>query len=85
MTIRFDPKKNRQNQAKHGLAFEQVAECDWDKVRYEVQHGDFAEDRFKAVLPLGGVAHVVVFTYREGAMRIISFRRANRKERMRYG
>lgn len=83
MEIEFDPDKNAKNQAKHGLGFERVQECEWHHAIYHVQQGEFLEDRYKAVLPLDGMPHVVVFTYRHGVMRVLSFRPANRKERMR--
>ncbi len=84
MQIEFDPRKNERNVEKHGLAFELVEECDWSRVRYEEQRGAYGERRYKAVVPLHGVLHVVVLTYRRSSMRVISFRIANRKERITY-
>ena len=86
MNITFDPQKNEQNRAKHGVSFEQVAECDWSMadIRRDTRY-DYGEPRFIAFLPLNGRLHNVVFTTRDEAMRIISFRKANAKEIKHYG
>lgn len=42
------------------------------------------EPRLKAVIKVDTIYFVVVYTVRETAIRIISFRRAKRKERRRY-
>lgn len=85
----WDPEKARTNEKKHGIAFE-------DAIRvFEDPHALFEPDRvdesgelrWHALGMVGGVAMIlVVHTIREGdeTIRIISARRAARKERNRY-
>ncbi|WP_251369826.1 BrnT family toxin [Polynucleobacter sp. AP-Nino-20-G2] len=48
------------------------------------QRWDYGEERFRALGKLEGRAFVVIYTKRPTAMRIISARRANRREVKRY-
>jgi len=81
MEYEFDPTKNIANQAKHGLPFEAVQFFDWegaqieDDVRYP-----YPEPRFKATGYIGERLYVVIFCLRGDARRIISFRKANKRE-----
>ncbi len=85
MEIEYDPVKNAANIGKHGVSFDEVATCEWEKVRYDIQKRVWPnEHRLKAIVPKHGKLYVVVFTYRGELMRIISFRRANERERKRY-
>lgn len=45
---------------------------------------DYGEARLWAVAPIGGRLHVLTFTMRGEAMRAISLRKANARERRRY-
>jgi uncharacterized DUF497 family protein len=44
----------------------------------------YGEERYIAATPIGARLHVVVFTIRSGTLRIISLRKANRREIKRY-
>ena len=48
------------------------------------QRWDYGEERFRAIGFLEGTVFVVIYTKRSSAIRIISARRANRREVKRY-
>jgi uncharacterized DUF497 family protein len=92
MRFEWDPMKARTNQRKHGITFEQAANVFDDP--YALFEQDRTDDqtgelRWKAIgLVEGVVVLVVVHTIREEdqaeVIRLISARRAGRKERNRY-
>ena len=85
MQIIFDHDKNEKNIAKHGLSFELVIECDWSNpIIFEDVRKDYGEVRYNAFIALHNRLHNVVFTNRNGDIRVISFRKANLKERTKY-
>ena len=85
MEIEFDPDKSARNDKKRGLPFELAAELDWDDALILTdQRRDYGEDRFLAFARLQGRLHFVCFTVRAGAYRIISFRKANKREEKAY-
>jgi len=86
MEFEWDDAKRQSNLAKHGLDFVDVERLDW-RVAYIGRDArfDYGEDRFTAYGLLDDVLMVVIFTWRGEAMRIVSYRRANRMERKRYG
>ena len=81
MRITYDPAKNAANIARRGLAFDGVQDMDWPSaVIVEDLRKDYGEQRFQAVGFIGDRLHVVVFTPRDGALHVISFRKANQRE-----
>jgi uncharacterized DUF497 family protein len=85
----WDEKKNRSNQRKHGIAFEeaQTAFCDENaKVYHDPDHSE-DEDRF-ILLGLSGHLRVLVVChcYREKGeiIRIIAARKADKQEERSY-
>jgi uncharacterized DUF497 family protein len=85
MNVGFDPVKNAANKAKHGLGFEQASKLDWKTaVTKKDNRSDYGEDRFITHALMSGRVCVLVWTWRDGRMRPISFRKANAKERKRY-
>jgi len=88
MRFEWDPAKNRANQAKHGISFEEASELfsgggDYLEIYDEVHSTD--EDRFIAVGPIARGIVVVVFTERlEDLVRILSARMATRNEQDHY-
>lgn len=85
LEIDFDPAKNARNIRERGLSFERAAEFDFTTAFIEVDdRRDYNEIRVTAIGMLGAVLHVLVFTTRGEALRVISFRRANRREVQRY-
>lgn len=86
--IEYDPVKNEENIAKHGLPLD-LAELLFDGPFIEEEDGrfDYAETRFIAtgpIAPFGNRIFVIVYTWRDGVRRIISFRKANDREVRKY-
>lgn len=85
MQIIFDPDKDKKNLQKHGLSFIQAEECDWEYARFwQDTRKEYGEIRYSVMVPYQGRLHNIVCTFRENDMRIISFRKANIKERLHY-
>jgi hypothetical protein len=85
MKIEFDPAKSEKNARERGLAFDLVADFDFDSAQIvKDERRDYGEVRYRAVGRLNDAVAVVVFTIRHEAVRVISLRPANRKERLRY-
>lgn len=81
MEIEFDPRKNAKNVQKHGLSFDLTAELDWGAAHtIEDRRQDCSETRYVALARLRGRLHAVCYCVRGGAFRIISFRKANKRE-----
>jgi hypothetical protein len=81
MAITFDPVKNARNIAERGLSFERVADLDWETaVITEDRRRDYGEPRLRVMACLDGRLHAAVMTPRGRDLRVISFRRANRRE-----
>lgn len=86
MLIEFDPAKDEQNMGKHGVSLALAGLLNWmeARIRKDTRH-DYGEDRFQAFAALDKRLYFVVFTLRlfadrAPAMRVISVRKANRKE-----
>lgn len=81
------PNKSQWNLQQRQLAFDKVKDFDWTTalivpdVRF-----DYPEPRFTATGFLGEThrLHIVCFTPIEGGIRVISFRKANKREIQRY-
>jgi uncharacterized protein len=83
--ITFDPRKNERNIRERGLSFERAAEFDFGTaITVEDKRRDYGEVRYRVLGRIGAELHALVFTLREGTLRVISLRRANRKERRLY-
>ncbi|MBF0285050.1 MAG: BrnT family toxin [Magnetococcales bacterium] len=86
MPITFDPAKNARNIAERGLDFHTAALLDWERaVVTPDRRRDYGEPRFLALGMVGDRLHALVFTPRGEAIRVISFRKANRREEKVYG
>jgi hypothetical protein len=83
----WDDEKADANLAKHGIPFEMAAEVFADPDRLDVGDGrfDYGEERRNTVGVVDDVVLTVSYTMRGGICRIISARRASRKERDAYG
>ena len=83
--ITFDQDKNERNVRERGLSFELAAEFDFEgAATTEDTRRDYGERRFRSLGFIGSELHALVFTVRGDTMRIISLRKANRRERARY-
>lgn len=87
MMIDFDPAKNEKNIQERGLSFELVQYLDWDSaIVWHDDRKNYGEERNNALalMPMDGKLYAVTFTIRGDVVWIISFRRANKRERRKY-
>ena len=81
MRIEFDPVNDATNQGKHGVSLALAAQLDWDASLVWVDDRfEYGEVRMIALAPETGVLYYVAFVDRDDARRIISLRKANRRE-----
>ena len=81
MRFEFDPEKDRANQEKHGTSLVLAVELDWNAALVWVDgRFDYRETRMIALAPRTGILYYVAFVDRGDVRRIISLRRANRRE-----
>jgi uncharacterized protein len=81
MQIEFDPVKDASNQAKHGVSLALAKELEWDAALVWVDtRYDYGELRMIALAPEINVLYYMAFVDRGEVRRIISLRRANRRE-----
>ena len=86
MAIKFDRRKNARNIAERGLSFERVTDLDWSTaIIREDTRRDYREPRLLVMARLDGRLHAAVVTPRGEDLRVISFRKANRREARLYG
>ena len=86
MELEWDEAKNRANVRKHGLDFDDARKLDWDNATYlEDTRFAYPERRYWAFAMWNGRLHMVAFCVRGTKVRIISFRKANRREIERHG
>jgi len=88
MECEWDEKKNKLNQKKHGISFEEAQEIFQDPNAIEFfdkAHSSSDEYRFGCIgMCKKFLVVTVFFTDRSGKTRIFSARQANQKERSRY-
>lgn len=81
MKITFDSVKDASNQAKHGLSLDDAHGIDWDTLlAIEDTRRDYGETRMIGYAFIAARLHCVVFTDRANERRIISLRKANKRE-----
>ena len=81
MQIDFDPSKDRANLAKHGLSLALAVDLDWeDALVWLDDRHEYGEMRMIALAPKTGILYYVAYVDRGDVRRIISLRRANRRE-----
>jgi len=86
MEITYDPAKNARNIAERGLSFDRVIDFHWEDsiIEEDICHV-YPERRFVAVGLLDDRLHVLCFAETAGGIRVISFRKANKREVQSYG
>ncbi len=85
MEAEWDEKKRRSNLAKHKVDFNHVVSMfDGQIVEWPQRRRDYGEDRFAALGIVEDLIFYVVYTWRGDRRRIITARRAGRRERERY-
>jgi uncharacterized DUF497 family protein len=81
----FDPKKDQLNLHKRGVSLAPASELDWDSALLWVDdRRDYGETRILALAPRTDLLYYVAFVDRLDVRRVISLRRANRREVRRY-
>lgn len=85
MQISYDTAKNALNIQLRGLSFDRVADFEFESALYQpdVRH-DYGEQRIRALGMLGTRLHALVFVETAEGIRVISFRKANKREVKRY-
>lgn len=85
MGFQWDAAKSAANEAKHGLSFLQAAQIFRGTIlRTRDIRKDYGEPRWLALGLFDGVVIRVVYTERDGDIRIISAWRASRRDRQTY-
>ena len=85
MWIEFDPQKNDANIAKHGVDMASMEQFDFDTALLRVdRRQSYGETRQIALGYIAERLHVLVFTKRGPTVRVISLRKANRREEKAY-
>jgi uncharacterized DUF497 family protein len=85
MEIEFDPEKNAPNIELRGISFEEAHLFEWESaVIIPDTRRDYGEPRYRAFGLIDNRLHALVFTPREGVIRVISLRKASRREVIRY-
>jgi hypothetical protein len=86
MIYEFDSAKNATNAAKHqGVSLADATRFEWDcAVIREDTRKQYPEQRFEAMGYIGERLHVMIFCRRNDALRVISLRKANKREENRY-
>jgi uncharacterized DUF497 family protein len=83
--ITFDPDKDASNQTKHGVSLADSALLDWDAALvWADERKAYGETRLVALAPIDDRLFCCVYVERDGQRRIISLRKANKREVMDY-
>ena len=81
MEVEFDRAKNQRNLRERGLSFERAADFDFETAIYlEDRRHEYGERRIRALGNIEGHLYALVYTIRGERLRVISLRRANRRE-----
>lgn len=85
MKIEYDPNKNQRNIENRDLPFDHAAELDWDTALTWIDdRRDYGETRYCALGYIDHRLHHIAFTVREDTIRVISLRKANKREVKKY-
>lgn len=77
----FDPDKDAINKAKHGLSLADAELIDWGAALvWEDDRKEYGETRLVALAPIDDRLFCCVYVERNGQKRIISLRKANKRE-----
>ncbi|MDY5420892.1 BrnT family toxin [Actinobacillus porcinus] len=81
MKIEFDPVKNQRNIEERSLSFESAVDFDWaNTLVWQDCRFDYGEPRFNALSYLNNRVHFLTFKPLADGIRVISFRKANKRE-----
>ncbi len=85
MNITFDSNKDTTNQSKHGVSLAFAKHLEWDWLQAEPDNRrDYGEQRMIGYMPVLDRVYCVVYIDRDDERRIVSLRKANKREVKRY-
>ena len=85
MQIEFDAEKSASNVRERGISFDRFADMDLaTALSSEDTRREYGEPRVRIFGLIDGRLHAAVITLREDRVRVISLRRANRREERAY-
>lgn len=85
MKIEFDETKSRKNAVERELPFDRVSEFDWESSTTNPDDRFvYPEPRYSSFGLIGERLHYLCFTPILGGIRVISFRKANKREISKY-
>ncbi len=77
-----DDDKNIANIAKHGIGFNLAEKFDWlSAIEIQDNRKDYGEERWISLGPIENRLYVLIYVHRQSCIRIISLRKANKRER----
>ena len=86
MEFEWDPAKDAANVAKHGISLAEAKRLDWKRsIELPDLRNAYGESRFIAYAVIGSRLFACVYAQRGLRRRIISLRKANKREISRYG
>lgn len=80
--IEYDPAKNQRNIEMRGLSFSIVEYFDFDSALEDIDERHSGEERIVAIGRIKFHIYTLVYTWRGKKLRVISLRKANKKERI---
>ncbi len=85
MKTEFDPIKDMNNINKHGISLAEVAGFEWVTcITWQDMRKQYNEERFNSVGYIGTRLYYVTYVFRNDVLRVISLRKANKREETRY-
>lgn len=85
MAYEWNAAKATANRRKHGVSFNAILDFDWSTALVVTDDRlDYGEPRWLALGMIGERLHSLAFTIRRTRIRVISLRKAGRKERALY-
>ena len=86
MDFEWDPRKAAANFAKHGIKFADAVAVLEDDLSLTIRDPDETDDERWITLGMDGIGRllVVVYTWRRESIRLVSARRATRREKTQY-
>lgn len=81
MSYEWDESKRTNNLRKHGVDFEAVYRFDWNTaiIKQDTRY-NYGELRIEAKGMIDGRLHTLIFTVRNGGIRLIGLRKSNTRE-----
>jgi len=85
MEIEYDIKKSNKNLKERGLSFELASNFEWNSAVYKIDFRQVEKElRINAIGYIGQRLFFITFTLRASFIRIISLRKANKREVAKY-